>query len=179
MGLFTSFGAVVNTTYMHVVMCVAGPCTPDDGRVYRPKHVEWTRREINLTAHCCICWSFRRIRKNCSIKSIFFFFAVYAKRLKCCLWWRYPFPTRTVDVKDTLVVNQYFTHLRSCNCLLELGQLMRHGYYATDLTNEESYFERRQNLEIISPSKVSEGPFPSPPPIQWTPEANSPRVKRS
>ena len=25
MGLFTSFGAVVNITYMHVVMCVAGP----------------------------------------------------------------------------------------------------------------------------------------------------------
>ena len=22
-------------------------CTPDDGRVYRPKHVEWTCREIN------------------------------------------------------------------------------------------------------------------------------------
>ena len=25
MGLFTSFGGVVNITYMHVVMCVAGP----------------------------------------------------------------------------------------------------------------------------------------------------------
>ena len=29
--------------------------------MYRPKHVEWTCREINLTAHCCICWSFHRI----------------------------------------------------------------------------------------------------------------------
>ena len=42
---------------------------------------------------------------------------------------------------------------------------MRHGYYATGLTSEESYFERRQKQEIISPSKVSEGPFPSPTPI--------------
>ena len=31
------------------------------GRVCRPKHVEWTCREINITAHCCICWSFHRI----------------------------------------------------------------------------------------------------------------------
>ena len=27
----------------------------------RPKHVEWTCREINFTAHCSICWLFHRI----------------------------------------------------------------------------------------------------------------------
>ena len=36
-------------------------CTPDDGRVCRPKHVEWTCREINFTEHCRICWLFHRI----------------------------------------------------------------------------------------------------------------------
>jgi len=29
--------------------------------VCRPKHVEWTCREINFTAHCSICWLFYRI----------------------------------------------------------------------------------------------------------------------
>ena len=28
----------------------------------RPKHVEWTCREINFTAHCRICWLFHRTR---------------------------------------------------------------------------------------------------------------------
>jgi hypothetical protein len=42
---------------------------------------------------------------------------------------------------------------------------MGHGYNATGLTNEESYFERRQKQEIVSPCNVAEGPFPSPPPI--------------
>jgi len=42
---------------------------------------------------------------------------------------------------------------------------MQHVYYATGFTNEESYLERRQKQEIISPSKVSKGPFPSLPPF--------------
>jgi len=29
--------------------------------VCRPKHVEWTCREIKFTAHCRICWLFHRI----------------------------------------------------------------------------------------------------------------------
>ena len=33
-------------------------------RVYRPKHVQWTCREINFTAHCRICWLFHRIIIN-------------------------------------------------------------------------------------------------------------------
>ena len=40
----------------------------------RPKHVEWTCREINFTAHCRICWLFHRkelcqyvIRRSCPI----------------------------------------------------------------------------------------------------------------
>jgi hypothetical protein len=30
-------------------------CTPDDGRVCRPKHVEWTKQRNKFTAYSCIC----------------------------------------------------------------------------------------------------------------------------
>ena len=50
--------------FIFIIPCIVIFCTPDDGRVYRPKHVEWTCREINLTAHCCICWSFHRELKT-------------------------------------------------------------------------------------------------------------------
>ena len=31
--------------------------------MYRPKHVEWTCKEINFTAHCRTCWLFHRMKE--------------------------------------------------------------------------------------------------------------------
>ena len=47
--------------------------------MYRPKHVEWTCREINFTAHCRICWLFHRTMK---LSYLVFIYSEFASGLR-------------------------------------------------------------------------------------------------
>ena len=90
----------------------------------RPKHVEWTCREINFTAHCRICWLFHRIEES--------MYCMYQNRSEgnCIVYNFNPTGKREIIVFVLLLLERFIRWYRRSSLLAMAsgpGQLSRYS----------------------------------------------------